>query len=68
MLALVPLDPFRELAFVMGVGIVLDAVVVRTFLVPTLLVLFGRWSWWPGRPGDTMLHIDHKETADVSTR
>lgn len=50
LLALVPLDPFRELAFVMAVGIVLDAVVVRTVLVPALLVLFGRWSWWPARP------------------
>lgn len=49
LLALVPLDPFRELAFVMAVGILLDAVVVRTVLVPTLLVLFGRWNRWPAR-------------------
>jgi putative drug exporter of the RND superfamily len=49
MLALVPLQPFRELAFVMAVGILLDAVVVRSLLVPTLLVLVGRASGWPGR-------------------
>ena len=49
MLALVPLRPFRELAFAMFVGILLDAVVVRSLLVPTLLVLVGRRSSWPSR-------------------
>lgn len=47
MLALVPLRPFRELAFVMAVGILLDAVLVRSFLVPSLLTLVGRVSGWP---------------------
>lgn len=49
MLALVPLRPFRELAFVMAVGILLDAILVRSFLVPSLLSLVGRVSGWPGR-------------------
>lgn len=49
MLALVPLRPFRELAFVMSVGIMLDVLVVRSLLVPTLLSLVGRVSGWPGR-------------------
>ena len=49
LLALVPLRPFRELAFVMAVGIMLDAVVVRSVLVPVLLSLVGRASAWPGR-------------------
>ncbi len=49
MLGLVPLRPFRELAFAMFVGILLDAVVVRSLLVPTLLVLVGRRSSWPSR-------------------
>lgn len=49
MLALVPLRSFRELAFAMFVGILLDAVVVRSLLVPTLLVLVGRRSSWPSR-------------------
>ncbi|MDQ3465251.1 MAG: MMPL family transporter, partial [Actinomycetota bacterium] len=49
MLAVVPLRPFRELAFAMFVGILLDAVVVRSLLVPTLLVLVGRRSSWPSR-------------------
>ena len=47
MLALVPIRPMRELAFAMSTGIVLDTFVVRSLLVPSLIVLFGRLSWWP---------------------
>ena len=48
LLALVPLRPFYELAFAMFVGILLDAIVVRSFLVPALIALVGRRSGWPG--------------------
>lgn len=41
LLALVPLRPFRELAFAMVLGITLDALVVRSLLVPALLTLLG---------------------------
>lgn len=41
LLALVPLRPFRELAFAMVLGILLDAVVVRSLLVPAMLTLLG---------------------------
>jgi putative drug exporter of the RND superfamily len=42
LLALVPLTPFREFAFAMAVGVLLDSFVVRTLLVPALMTLFGR--------------------------
>lgn len=29
-----------------GVGIIVDAVVVRTLLVPALVAIMGRWTWW----------------------
>jgi RND superfamily putative drug exporter len=48
-LALVPLRQFHELAFALVVGILIDAVVVRTLLAPSLLTVFGTWSGWPGR-------------------
>ena len=28
----------------------LDAFVVRTLLVPSLMALLGRWNWWSPRP------------------
>ena len=49
LLAVVPLLPFRQLAFVMFLGILLDVLVVRSLLVPALLTLFGRYSAWPSR-------------------
>ncbi|HEX8009051.1 MAG TPA: efflux RND transporter permease subunit, partial [Trebonia sp.] len=30
----------------LGVGIFVDAVVVRTLLVPALVAIMGRWNWW----------------------
>jgi len=48
-LALVPVQPFREFAFIMGVGVLVDAFVVRSFLLPALLVLAGSRAFWPHR-------------------
>jgi RND superfamily putative drug exporter len=49
LLALVPLAQFREIALAMALGILLDTFVVRSLLVPALVVLFGRVGSWPGR-------------------
>ncbi|TMS53121.1 RND family transporter [Mycobacterium sp. DBP42] len=32
-----------------GIGLLLDTLVVRTFVVPPIAVLLGRWFWWPRR-------------------
>ena len=38
----------KVLGTALGVGILIDATVVRALLVPALVSLFGRWNWWPG--------------------
>ena len=48
-LAIVPLDAFRELAFMMCAGVLLETFLVRTLLIPALISIFGRTSTWPGR-------------------
>ena len=30
----------------LAVGVVMDAVIIRTLLVPALVALMGRWNWW----------------------
>jgi RND superfamily putative drug exporter len=30
----------------LAVGIIVDAVIVRTLLVPALVAIMGRWNWW----------------------
>ncbi len=44
-----PLAQFREIALAMALGILLDTFVVRSLLVPALVVLFGRVGSWPGQ-------------------
>jgi RND superfamily putative drug exporter len=45
-----------EIVFIKEVGVgtalavLIDAFVVRTLLVPSLMALLGRWNWWAPRP------------------
>ena len=48
-LAVVPLDAFREFAFMMSVGVLIETFLVRSLLIPSLISVFGRTSTWPGR-------------------
>ena len=50
LLALIPLQQFREVGVAMAVGIIIDAIVARSLLVPALVALFGRLGMWPGKP------------------
>jgi len=42
LVALIPVLAFRELAFAMAVGLILDTMIARTLLIPALVSLFGR--------------------------
>ena len=46
-LAVIPLEQFRQLAIAMALGVVMDAIAVRSLLVPALVALFGRLGMWP---------------------
>jgi putative drug exporter of the RND superfamily len=48
-LASSPGTDIKVFATALGIGILLDATIVRALLVPALVSLFGRWNWWlPG--------------------
>lgn len=36
-----------QIGTTIGVGLLLDTLVVRTFVLPSLIALLGRWFWWP---------------------
>lgn len=40
--ALIPIEAFREIAFALSVGLLLDTLLARTLLIPALVSLFGR--------------------------
>ena len=53
-LAVIPLDQFRELAVAMALGVIIDAFIVRSLMVPAMVALFGSAGRWPGgRAGPT---------------
>src|SRR5436190_1588892 len=41
-----PGTDLKTFASALGFGILLDATVVRSLLVPALVSMFGRWNWW----------------------
>jgi putative drug exporter of the RND superfamily len=49
-LASAPITDIKVMATGLGVGILIDATVIRALLVPSMVVLFGRFNWWLPRP------------------
>jgi RND superfamily putative drug exporter len=45
-LASAPGTDVKVLATALGVGILIDATIVRALLVPALVSLLGEWNWW----------------------
>lgn len=41
----------REIGTGLALGILMDTFLVRTLLVPSTVVLLGRWNWWPTKHG-----------------
>jgi putative drug exporter of the RND superfamily len=40
---------FKELGVGLAAAILIDALVVRAVLLPSLMALLGRANWWPSR-------------------
>jgi RND superfamily putative drug exporter len=61
-----PLSNIAESGFAITCGLLLDTFIVRSFLVPAVATLLGRWNWWPRRIGargpGTQLELWHAGT------
>ena len=48
-----------QIGTTIGVGLIFDTLIVRSFMTPSIAALMGRWFWWPlkvrPRPASTML-------------
>ncbi|MCM0620590.1 MMPL family transporter [Nocardioides bruguierae] len=50
-LGVLPLVVLAQLGVVIGIGVLLDTLLVRTVIVPSLVLTLGERFWWPARPG-----------------
>jgi putative drug exporter of the RND superfamily len=48
----------------LAVGILVDAVIVRTLLVPALVAIMGNWNWWMPRPLARLLRLPRSTAAE----
>lgn len=48
-LTTLPLRDLYQLGVVVALGVLLDTFVVRGLLVPGVVLLLGRWNWWPSK-------------------
>lgn len=48
-LASLPIQLLLQFGIVTAVGILIDTFIVRPLLVPAILTVFGKWSYWPGK-------------------
>jgi RND superfamily putative drug exporter len=46
-----------------AIGILMDAFLVRTLLVPATVALLGRWNWWPSSHGTSSQTATEPEPA-----
>jgi RND superfamily putative drug exporter len=60
-----PGTDLKVLATALGFGILLDATIVRSLLVPALVSLFGEWNWWMPKWLAMTLRVPHHR--DVRT-
>ncbi|MGW4466237.1 MMPL family transporter [Micromonospora sp. NPDC004704] len=47
-LGVLPLVTLTEIGVIVGLGVLLDTLLVRTLLVPSIAITLGRRFWWPG--------------------
>jgi len=52
----------KEIGFALAFAILLDAMVVRTYIVPAMMTVLGKWGWWAPGP----LQRERRETKKSS--
>ena len=48
-MAVSPLTVMAQVGTTIGLGLLFDTLVVRSFMTPAIAALMGKWFWWPQR-------------------
>ena len=59
-LGVLPLVTLGQLGLIVGVGVIVDTLVVRTVIVPAIFTLVGDRIWWPGKPKAAQEELAHE--------
>ncbi|PKI90878.1 hypothetical protein CW368_09460 [Actinomycetales bacterium SN12] len=65
-LGVLPLVTLGQLGLIVGVGVIVDTLVVRTVIVPAIFALVGDRIWWPSRPGSSPISGSKEESTHES--
>ena len=49
-LGVLPVIALTQIGVIVGIGVLLDTLLVRTLVVPAIALLLGERFWWPARP------------------
>jgi putative drug exporter of the RND superfamily len=62
-----------QVGMTIGLGLLFDTLIVRSFMTPSVAAMLGRWFWWPmnvmhlySRPARAGYHIDTEDTAEIA--
>ena len=57
-----------QIGTTIGLGLLFDMLIVRSFITPPIATLLGRWFWWPqqGRPRPATQRLIRRETRTVA--
>jgi RND superfamily putative drug exporter len=70
-LGVLPVIVLTQLGVIVGIGVLIDTLLVRTVVVPALGLLLGERFWWPARPAARPVAAageDRDSTAELAGR
>ncbi len=67
-LSVIPVIVLTEVGIIVGVGVLLDTLLVRTATIPALAVILGERFWWPAAPARRTASPPTRRTASPPTR
>jgi len=57
-------DQIRQIGYGIAAGVIMDTFLIRTLLVPAMVVLLGRWNWYPSKLGRRSPDQPELDTSD----